>query len=109
MPDSIKIMVHVITQTWIFFPPLPSMSFKSPVYAPLMAREPKLNLQKSSALDLARSLFIQQGFTEHLPNGQHACSPGNVSEEILSPQDGDKVCDVKTGPSRAQRRLEGDI
>lgn len=34
---------------------------------------------------------------------------GNVSEEILSPQDADKVCDVKTGPSRAQRRLEGDI
>ena len=75
----------------------------------LMAREPKLNLQKSSALDLARSLFIQQGFTEHLPNEQHTCSPGNVSEEILSPQDGDKVCDVKTGPSRAQRRLERDI
>lgn len=87
MPDTIKIMVQVITQTWIFFFPLPSirMSFKSPVYGPLMAREPKLNLQKSSALDLARILFIQQGFTEHLPNGQHTCSPGNVSEETLSP------------------------
>ena len=66
-----------------FFFPLPStrMNFKSPVYGPLMAREPKLNLQKSSALDLARSLFFRQGFTEHLPSGQHVCSPGNVSEE----------------------------
>ena len=82
------------------------MSFKSPVHRPLMAREPKLNLQKSSALDLARSLFIQQGFTEHLPNEQHTCSPGNVSEEIFSPQDGDKVCDVKTGPGHLQILVE---